>query len=956
MKTKKLVIALLISLFVISFAWAKDEASISKSNITNVERAENAKVEKGETEKVETPSLSNKGGVAVEKKEAVVEPIQLPNTSAKGTKAEVIHIDKEQELHDSTTIVSLKEIGSRQIGDNCATPIPVTLPADLPYGDYLQTTCGRDYNYDATCLGIYDEGEDIIYEVTVISEVTVDITMDPLVFSDLLGTGLAIDDVCPPGEPCLAYDTGPLGIRYLNAVALVPGTYYIMVDSGPPEWMHCIEHFNLTIEETCVECPGWGIPEGEPCLVDGDVDNFNGGCNSVPPVFSTISCGETICGTASTFITGVLTYRDTDWYQVVLNEQCELTWTAIAEFELLIFILDAGSEDCLDFVLLGWDTGMPCEEVTVSATVTPGAYWLWIGPSVFTGYPCTGGNNDYVATLTCEPIAPETSLSLPEYTEGCPGQAVSIPVYLDNPDTWEVEGIDMTITFDETVLDATGGTLGAVLADLGYGLFVNTYVDGEVTVVIYAMTDLFNDSGDIIFLEFNVVGVEEDDTDLVFDFGEVNETPVALFDGFFDVIPCLFDISGFIGYYDGLAPVPNADVNITSDTTYVATTDGVGEYLFLDIPGGNYESTSSKDTDLGGLSGMDASRIARYAADLYSFGCLEIIAADVSMNGYISGMDASRVARYAAGLITELNGDGIDWVFTPEPIPNCTGWPPIVYENTLEYYPLDSYLTDEDFIGIRLGDVSGNWSPDARMPLTQKSSPPGADPSEKATEIEAIINSTLRIPVVIEEVTAIEGIDIFIEFDNEVLTLKGLTLNDGILAENDYAVESNLKEGRFVIYAQRELVSDAGTVAFIEFDVIGKSGTKTDVYFIKFDVNETEATGGFSVLDSEDSETISRRLEVNVIQTIPEKFALYPNYPNPFSTNTLIRYDLPEVVHVIIQIYNVKGQLVKELVNVIEEAGRKQIEWNTEGMSSGIYFYKLSTKDKTFIKKMILLR
>ena len=99
-----------------------------------------------------------------------------------------------------------------------------------------------------------------------------------------------------------------------------------------------------------------------------------------------------------------------------------------------------------------------------------------------------------------------------------------------------------------------------------------------------------------------------------------------------------------------------------------------------------------------------------------------------------------------------------------------------------------------------------------------------------------------------------------------------------------------------------------------------------------------------------------KRLEVNIIQHIPAKLALYPNYPNPFYSKTVIKYDLPKDTHVNIQIYNIRGQLVKELVNGVEAAGRKQIEWNAKGLSSGIYFFKLSTKDKTFIKKMILMR
>ena len=419
-----------------------------------------------------------------------------------------------------------------------------------------------------------------------------------------------------------------------------------------------------------------------------------------------------------------------------------------------------------------------------------------------------------------------------------------------------------------------------------------------------------------------------------------------------------FDISGNIGYFSDDSPVPNADVNITGDATYTTTTSDIGEYLFEDIPGGNYESAPFKDADLGGLSGLDASRIARFAAGLYSLNCLEMIAGDVSMNGEISGMDASRVARYAVGTITELNPAGIEWVFTPEPIPDCADWPPIVYESTREYLPLDSDLTDEDFIGIRLGDVSGNWSPDSRMLLTQESS--------EATKIEANINSTLRIPIVIEEGTAIEGIDISIAFDKEVLTLKGLTINDGILAESDYAVESNLKEGKIVIYAQKELVSEVGVFAFMDFDVIGEVGSSSDIYFTRFDVNETEASGGFNVVDSDpprlgiaktgENETVTRRLQINVGQTLLEKLALYPNNPNPFSASTLIQYDLPKDTHVNIQVYNVKGQLIEELVNGIESAGRKQIEWNAKDRNSGIYFYRLSTEDKTIIKKMVLMR
>ncbi|MCK4357245.1 MAG: T9SS type A sorting domain-containing protein, partial [Candidatus Cloacimonetes bacterium] len=88
-------------------------------------------------------------------------------------------------------------------------------------------------------------------------------------------------------------------------------------------------------------------------------------------------------------------------------------------------------------------------------------------------------------------------------------------------------------------------------------------------------------------------------------------------------------------------------------------------------------------------------------------------------------------------------------------------------------------------------------------------------------------------------------------------------------------------------------------------------------------------------------------------------YQLYTNYPNPFSYSTSIMYYLPKSTNVKILIYNLKGQLVKTLVDENKPAGYHTVEWNVlekSGMSSGIYFYKFEAGDKTFIKKMILMR
>ncbi len=81
-------------------------------------------------------------------------------------------------------------------GDNCANPMNVTLPAQLPYTSASQTTCGRLDDYNATCLGSYDGGEDMVYFIKVTSPVTVNITLNP---KGTTYSGFAIDmpTACP---------------------------------------------------------------------------------------------------------------------------------------------------------------------------------------------------------------------------------------------------------------------------------------------------------------------------------------------------------------------------------------------------------------------------------------------------------------------------------------------------------------------------------------------------------------------------------------------------------------------------------------------------------------------------------------------------------------------------------------------------------------------------------------
>ena len=89
--------------------------------------------------------------------------------------------------------------------------------------------------------------------------------------------------------------------------------------------------------------------------------------------------------------------------------------------------------------------------------------------------------------------------------------------------------------------------------------------------------------------------------------------------------------------------------------------------------------------------------------------------------------------------------------------------------------------------------------------------------------------------------------------------------------------------------------------------------------------------------------------------------SLEGNYPNPFNPSTTIRYSLKEAGPVSIEIYNIKGQLVRTLINEVKEAGNHTIVWNgrdknNSSVSSGVYFYKMKAGKYSSTKKMIMMK
>jgi len=146
-----------------------------------------------------------------------------------------------------------------------------------------------------------------------------------------------------------------------------------------------------------VTCPPGARLENEAC---GAV--VNNGCPPGPTYFAIINCGDAICGT----IWADTNVRDVDLYLVWnLVQDTVAIWSVVAEFPVVISILDYDILCDSAEVIIESDTAQPGDTARVGGFVSSGRYAFTVMPAIVNGIPCSSPDKDYVAWLAC-PIPP----------------------------------------------------------------------------------------------------------------------------------------------------------------------------------------------------------------------------------------------------------------------------------------------------------------------------------------------------------------------------------------------------------------------------------------------------------------------------------------------------------------------------------------------------------------------
>jgi len=137
-----------------------------------------------------------------------------------------------------------------------------------------------------------------------------------------------------------------------------------------------------------------------------------------------------------------------------------------------------------------------------------------------------------------------------------------------------------------------------------------------------------------------------------------------------------------------------------------------------------------------------------------------------------------------------------------------------------------------------------------------------------------------------------------------------------------------------------------------------------DVVFSPLEAGEISDT--LNVRSDSDSSIINSQIFVKGIGTmvsdtgeetkIISNYSIAQNYPNPFNPSTKIKFSIPQSEHVVINVFNIQGELIESLVDKIMEAGNYQIIFDGSGLASGMYLYRIQAGSFIETNKMTLIK
>jgi hypothetical protein len=392
--------------------------------------------------------------------------------------------------------------------------------------------------------------------------------------------------------------------------------------------------------------------------------------------------------------------------------------------------------------------------------------------------------------------------------------------------------------------------------------------------------------------------------------------------------------------------VENVKVALSGQSSGAALTTINGTYNFANVPAGNDVTITPEkdDNPLNGVTTFDLVLISKHILGVQSLGsAYKVIAADANKSNGVTTADLVELRKLILQVIPNFSNN-TSWRFVdkkfvfPNPAkPFDTQFPEVVSINNITSDQLAA-----DFVAVKTGDVNGNAQP----------SLVGGNEDRNATGTLAFAIDDKKL-VAGEEYTVefkAQGFDVLgyqftLNFDRSALEF--VQVNPAIAGTENFGLTMLDKGAITTSWNDNNTRLNNGEVVFSLVFKATKEVSLSEALNVNSRYTQAEAY-------QRNGELLDVQLAFNG-NKVAVGFELYQNTPNPFSTSTIVGFNLPEAATATLTITDVSGRLVK-MVNGDFAKGYNEIRLERRDLPvTGILYYQLDTPMNSATKMMLLI-
>jgi hypothetical protein len=388
--------------------------------------------------------------------------------------------------------------------------------------------------------------------------------------------------------------------------------------------------------------------------------------------------------------------------------------------------------------------------------------------------------------------------------------------------------------------------------------------------------------------------------------------------------------------------IEDARVYITHEESMMTKVDG--NYAFNNlVEGANYHITPIKDgDDLNGVSTLDLILIQQHILGVSTLtDPYLMIGGDVNNDEKISALDLIELRKLILGVYDELpNNQSWRFVSMRDPMDTANPWP---FVESVLITAYDNKPYHNDFIGVKIGDVSGNAI--ANSTIASKGR------SERITNLqiadrEVKKGENIQVAIRLDPKSEISGIQFTLElnkvrFRDLIESGKGFS-NENLAEIDDQTLTASWHKADGVFGFNEPLLQ-------LSFESL-EDGKLSEMLKLSSRVTEALAYDSRFEKLALGIEFIEQELNHTPI------FLVSQNEPNPFTDKTTIDFELPNRSLVELKIYTLNGVLLKKIVGEYPSGKNKMIISSSDIAIGGVLYYQLKAGEYTDTKKMIILK